>query len=247
MRLITISISHYVEKVKWALERSGLNYKEESYIPGLHAAVTLWHTKGKHRATPVLIDGDEVIPDSTAILHHLASRYGQSWLYAHADALALEERFDASIGPHTRRFIYRHLFDNDLSLPELFTQSVVSEWQTRSLPLIAPVLKAGMIADMAIYHADAERSRQVFEAEFESVGHILKDGRPFLCGDALTAADLAFAALAAPVILPAEYGARLPDLNTVKPGSSLPAIVDAYRKTAAGGFVLRLYRDYRKQ
>jgi glutathione S-transferase len=247
LRLITISISHYVEKVKWALEHAGLVYKEESYIPGLHAAVTLWHTKGRHRATPVLIDGGDVIPDSTAILQHLAARYGQTWLYAHADALPLEERFDANIGPHTRRFIYRQLFDNDLSLSEIFTQNVVPEWQTRALPLMAPALKAGMIAEMAINHAEAERSRKVFETEFDFVGKLLQDGRRFLCGDALTAADLTFAALAAPVVLPAEYGARLPDLNAVKAGSTLPAIVETYRKTPAGEYVLRLYREQRQQ
>jgi glutathione S-transferase len=246
MRLITISISHYVEKVKWALERAWLRYKEESHIPGLHAAVTLWHTGGRHRATPVLIDGAEVIADSTAILQHLAARYGQNWLYAHPESLALEERFDTSIGPHTRRFIYRHLFDNELSLAEIFSQDVVPSWQKRMLPLAAPMLKAGMIAEMAIYHDEAERSRLVFEAEFDYAGKLLQDGRPFLCGDTITAADLTFAALAAPVILPSPYGARLPDLNSVKPGSPLPAIIEGYRNTAAGRYVQRLYRENRR-
>lgn len=246
MRLITISISHYVEKVKWALERAKLPYAEESHIPGLHAAVTLWHTKGRHRATPVLIDNGEVIPDSTAILQHLASRYGQAWLYDHPEALALEERFDANIGPHTRRYIYRQLFDNDLSLAELFSQAVVPAWQKQLLPVAAPVLKAGMIAEMAIYHDEAERSRLVFEAEFDFVSRLLQDGRPFLCGDKLTAADLAFAALAAPVILPAEYGARLPELDTVKPNSKLHGIIEGYRKSPAGEYVQRLYRDCRR-
>ncbi|HNJ65509.1 MAG TPA: glutathione S-transferase N-terminal domain-containing protein, partial [Turneriella sp.] len=89
LRLITISISHYVEKVKWALELSGIDYKEESHIPGLHAAVTLWHTRGRHRSTPVLIDGNQVVPDSTAILRHLADKYDQRWLYPAPNALEL--------------------------------------------------------------------------------------------------------------------------------------------------------------
>ncbi|AFM12435.1 glutathione S-transferase family protein [Turneriella parva] len=246
MRLISISISHYVEKVKWALQLAGLPFTEESYIPGLHAAVTLWHTGGRHRATPVLIDDGEVIPDSTAILQHLAARYRQTWLYAHPEALVLEERFDASIGPHTRRFIYRHLFDNELSLAEIFSQDVVPAWQKRMLPLAAPMLKAGMIAEMAIYHDEAERSRLVFEAEFAYVDKLLQDGRPFLCGEKISAADITFAALAAPVILPSEYGARLPDLNSVKPGSTLPAVIEGYRNTTAGKYVQRLYRENRR-
>ena len=98
LRLITISISHYVEKVKWALELAGIGYKEESHIPGLHAVATLWHSRGRHRSTPVLIDGKQVVPDSTAILQHLAKQHNQQWLYPTGNTLDLEERFVRVIG-----------------------------------------------------------------------------------------------------------------------------------------------------
>ncbi len=245
MRLITISISHYVEKVKWALERAKLPYTEESHIPGLHAAVTLWYTRGRHRSTPVLIDGGEVVPDSTAILQHLASRYGHAWLYPNAEALQLEEQFDAHLGPHTRRFIYHHLFENDLSLSDLFTQDVVARWQVRALRLIGPALKAAMVNDMAINARAAENSRKIFETEFERVAELLQDGRQYLCGNAPSAADITFAALAAPVLLPAEYGAKLPDLKALRPDSTIHAIVDGYRNTVAGSFAMRLYAKHR--
>jgi glutathione S-transferase len=247
MRLITISISHYVEKVKWALEISGLVYKEESHIPGLHAAVTLWHTRGQHRATPVLIDDHEVIADSTAILQHLAGRYGQAWLYPTDDALRLEERFDSQIGPHTRRLIYHQLFDNNLALTDLFTQDVIPRWQVRALPIVGPVLKAAMISDMAINAQAAEKSRQNIEREFAHVADLIQDGRPYLCGESLSAADITFAALAAPILLPEQYGAKLPNLERALPESSIHRIVDGYRSTPAGKFALRLYADHRLQ
>lgn len=245
MKLITISISHYVEKVKWALKRSGLEFEEESHIPGIHVPVTLWHTKGTHRATPVLIDSGEVIADSTAILRHLATKYNQGWLYDQPQALELEERFDRNIGPHTRRFIYQHLFDNDMSVAELFDQDVALAWQKAILPFIAPLIKQVMIRDMAISPRAAETSRRVFEGEFDFVAGRLADGRKYLCGDALTAADITFAALTAPVILPDQYGARLPKLGDAKPGSSIRNLVEKYRATPAGQFVLRLYGEER--
>ena len=40
------------------------------------------------------------------------------------------------------------------------------------------------------------------------MAEMLADGRPFLLGDRFTAADLTFAALAAPVVLPPRYGVR---------------------------------------
>lgn len=245
MKLVTISISHYVEKVKWALHRAALSYTEESHIPGLHALITLWHTQGRHRATPVLIDGDQVIPDSTAIFAHLTTKYGQKWLYAPADALELEERFDRNIGPHTRRFIYQQLFDSGLSVADIFAQDVVPAWQKALLPLVAPVIKEGMIRDMAIHPLAAENSRITFEKEFEFVADRLRDGRPYLCGDQLSAADLAFAALSAPVILPKGYGARLPDPDDAGPEAK--AVIEKYRATPAGQFVLRLYREERQK
>lgn len=243
MKLITISISHYVEKVKWALKRSGLKFEEESHIPGLHVPVTLWHTRGTHRATPVLIDGGEVIADSTAILRHLATRYNQDWLYPSREVLPLEERFDRNIGPHTRRFIYQQLFDNNLSVAEIFNQEVAAPWQKAILPIVAPIMKQVMISDMAINPRAAETSRKVFEAEFEFVAARLSDGRRYLCGDTLTAADLAFAALAAPVVLPEKYGARLPNLEEAD--DKTRKIIESYRAEPAGQFVLRLYQEER--
>ncbi len=46
--------------------------------------------------------------------------------------------------------------------------------------------------------------------EFDHVAALLADGRPFLTGERFTTADLTFAALAAPVIVPPRYGVRLP-------------------------------------
>lgn len=245
LRLITISISHYVEKVKWALARAGIPYTEESHIPGLHALVTLWHTRGAHRATPVLIDGELVVPDSTAILRHLSTRYGQNWLYPDPEALVLEERFDQQIGPHTRRFIYHQLFENNLSLADLFAQGNVPAWQVALLKIAAPAIKAGMVRDMAIHPRAAENSRRVFENEFDFVAERLRDGRRYLCGDSLTAADITFAALAAPVLLPENYGAQLPRLEAATPGSAIKSLVEKYRSTSAGAYAMRLYQDDR--
>lgn len=245
LKLITISISHYVEKAKWALERSGIAYEEESHIPGMHAVVTLWHTRGSHRATPVLIDGSLVVPDSTAILQHLSTKFAQKWLYPSAQALELEERFDRNIGPHTRRFIYQQLFDNDLSIVDLFSQGNVPAWEIALLRVGAPAIKDGMIRDMAIHRRAAENSRLVFENEFAYVADLLSDGRRYLCGDALTAADITFAALSAPVLLPDNYGARLPRLEDAAPGAVVRELVEKYRSTSARAYAMRLYHDHR--
>ena len=35
-RLVTIPISHYCEKARWALERAGIGYREEPHVQGIH-------------------------------------------------------------------------------------------------------------------------------------------------------------------------------------------------------------------
>ena len=58
-----------------------------------------------------------------------------------------------------------------------------------------------------------------------------------------SAADLTFAALAAPVLLPRSYGSPLPSLDELPSG--LLAQVEELRSLPAGDFALRIYRDHR--
>ena len=46
--------------------------------------------------------------------------------------------------------------------------------------------------------------------ELDRVAGLLSDGRPYLCGERFTAADLTFAALSAPLVMPPGYGVPLP-------------------------------------
>jgi glutathione S-transferase len=39
-RLVTIPISHYCEKARWALDRAGVPYREEAHIQAVHRLAT---------------------------------------------------------------------------------------------------------------------------------------------------------------------------------------------------------------
>src|SRR6476661_8388767 len=64
--LVTIGVSHYCEKARWALDRAGWRYTESRHAPLLHYAAAL--AKGGQRMLPILALPHGRITDSTDIL-----------------------------------------------------------------------------------------------------------------------------------------------------------------------------------
>ena len=63
-----IPVSHYNEKVRWALAYKGIEHDRRAPVPGAHIGYALWLTRGKSVTFPVLsIDGRN-IGDSTATI-----------------------------------------------------------------------------------------------------------------------------------------------------------------------------------
>ena len=80
---------------------------------------------------------------------------------------------------------------------------------------------------------------------FERVSSLLKDGRKYLCNTpAMTAADITFAALAYPLILPEEKAPVFVSWSDNLP-EGFRAEVRRRRESLAGQFVLRLYKEER--
>jgi len=89
----------------------------------------------------------------------------------------------------------------------------------------------------------AERSLDRIRQVFREVDVRLHDGRRTLVGDRFSAADLTFASLAAPALFPSGCRAVLPSLSDVP--EAMRSEILRLRETAAGEFVLRLYREER--
>ena len=194
--LITIPLSHYCEKARWALDRVAFPYREEPHAPLFHRLATKRRDGG---TVPVMVAATSRFVDSTEILAHADVISGGGLLYPCDEVLrrevdVLEERFDTELGPHTRRWAH-------------------------------------------------ERSLERVRSVFRQVDQQLSDGRKFLTGDRFTAADLTFAALAAPVLLPVECRAVQPTLETV-PAAMREEIL-RFRNTDAGRFALRLFSQER--
>jgi glutathione S-transferase len=245
-RLITIPPSHYCEKARWALERAGIPYREEGHPPLLHRLATKLGRGG--RTTPVLVAGKKVLADSTDILQFIDVEHAEGWRpyptdsQLRVEAEELEEIFDTRLGPHTRRLAYFHLLqDNRLFLASVLAG--VGGVERTLFRALAPAVKKLMRIGMKIDAESAERSLEYVRKTFDTVGELLADGRSFLVGKKFGAADLTFASLAAPVLLPRKYGSPLPSLDEIP--TDLLAQIEEFRALPAGDFALRMYRDHR--
>lgn len=243
-RLITITFSHYCEKARWALDRRGVAFVEEGHLPILHSRAT---TRAGGRSTPLLIvdDGSSLV-DSTDILHHadIAGTRGERLFPDDDDdARALEERFDTVLGPHARRIGYFFLLDDAPALKQMMATASVPGLERQLAKATLPLMKLLLRRVLKISSAGAVRSRAYVDEIFSEVEHRLADGRRFLGGDRFTAADLTFASLAAPLVMPPAYERWLIPLSSM--GPAFRAEVEAWRKRRAGVFALTLFERER--
>jgi glutathione S-transferase len=249
-QLITIPFSHFCEKARWSLEHAGVAFVEEGHCPGAHRIAV--KQAGGRSSVPVLItDAGQVLADSSLIARfaddHAPS--GHKLLpaddAARTDVLALEDRFDLELGPHIRRFIYFHLLPQKQQTMRLF--EVRTPLRERlAARVLFPFLRRTMRRFMRIDEAGALESRDRMRRVFDEVGSRLADGRPYLMGDRFGLADLTFAALAAPLVLPAEHPIHGPypvDLPSV--ASDLASESQSLRDSPAGKFAARVYKDHR--
>ena len=242
--LITMPHSHYSEKARWALDRLAMSYREERHVPLLHRLATRRNGGG---SVPVFVHGSERFVDSTDILVHVDAACGGGLLYPREAALrseveVLEERFDEELGPHTRRWAYAQLLPEKGLLRPVMSSGV--PWlDAILLPAMMPLVSGLIRKHLRITPESAQRSIERVHKVFKDVGERMGDGRRYLVGDRFTAADLTFAALAAPVLFPDGCRAAYPALDAVP--AAMREEVLRLRATDAGRFALRLYSQER--
>jgi glutathione S-transferase len=242
-RLLTIPISHFCEKARWALERARVDYREEPHLQLVHRLYAMRTRTG--RKVPVLIAAEGALAESAAIVRWADRRLPASerlvWDEDEAEITALECDFDGVLGPEARRWMYASLLDTDV--PFRFGNETLPGWERRLLPLGRPVFK--LYASRVLDAAPAEAAAALAEVErsFDDVAVRIADGRPYLLGDRFSAADLAFAALSAAILMPQRYGVRLPQPPDLPAPTA--ATVLRMREHPAGRFAGRLVAEHR--
>jgi glutathione S-transferase len=245
--LITIPISHFCEKARWALDRAGVDYRERAHMQVLHWVAV--KRAGGGRTVPVLVSGDTVLSESADILTWADARAPEDKrLYpddpaAAAAIRALERDFDERLGPEARRWMYDNM-RGQRGLVKQYAPTGVPTWQRLALPVALSTVSRIIDRYFDIDAQTAARSLDAVRATFDEVAERLADGRPYLMGARFTAADLTFSALSAAVLMPPEYGVPLPQPDELPP--AMGAVARELREHPAGQHALRMFREERR-
>lgn len=246
MILITIPISHYCERARWALQICDLHYQEQQHIQCFAWPYAI--KAGGRKTVPVLvIPGGKPLTDSSEIVEfaHLNSR-SKSSLYPDDKNLIkkvkqLENRFAGELGVEARRLMYWHFFNmGKKMLP--FNGAQAPKWERATMSFAFPVLTPLLKNYLGVSNESAQKALQTVTKIFDDVAKKLERNGTFLVGNSFTAADLTFACMSAAVILPNQYGVTLPDLCDISEETA--TMVKKFRQHPAGQFALKMFSEH---
>ena len=242
--LIAIALSHYCEKVRWALDYLNIDYVEEDHTPLFHRQYT---SRYGGTTVPVLVVENKALTDSHDILKYLNEVSEDKKLYPENSRLCdriktLEKLFDEKLGVATRIWGYYYAIQKPLTIAIAWGINAPLTEKIKtiiSFPKIPQLLKQ-------IYNITPETkdvALKDIKEIFAIVNQELSSGQQYLVGDRLSAADITFAALASPILRPPNHPVYSNDLS--KMSDERLSVVRELRSTPAGELVMRMYREHR--
>jgi glutathione S-transferase len=205
IELYQLRWSHYVEKVRWALDYKQLDWRSIDIVAFNKRDMQRFDCA---QTVPLIHDtaSGVAISDSSPIIRYLDETYPQRALFP-ADPLEREAtwqwmlRLDSTLGLHARRLGYTQLImECPRLLSMLFMANVWGGLFTRPglRALAAPVL-GGMLALRFGFHRNRQdRIYERLEAQLLPIARQLARV-PFLVGERFTAGDLTLASLLRPL------------------------------------------------
>jgi glutathione S-transferase len=206
--------SSFCEKVRLILAAKDLPYAVVEVVPGL-GQVDLFRLSGQ-RQVPVLVDGGEVIADSTAIALHLEDRAPTPALLPadpalRARVLLLEDWADTALAAGARLALLQAAGSDPVLLGGLLPEATPAPLRS-----LLAALPGDLLTGLGQAMGRAERNQ--LQINLEQLAVLVSEG-PYLVGDALSLADLAVAAQLSLLSFPASAGAPLA-------GRGVPGLAD---------------------
>lgn len=208
MQLHQFRHSAFCEKARLVLAAKGLDYTVVEVTPGV-GQLELFRLSGQ-RQVPVLVDGSEVIADSTAIALHLEARHPVPALLPadpqqRAEVLLLEDWADTALASGARLALLQAT-----AADPVLRAGLLPEATPGPLRQLVSSLPGGVMAGLGdtLTGLVGLQERQQLQSNLEQLAALVA-ARGHLVGDTLTLADLAVVAQLSLLKFPASAGAPL--------------------------------------
>ena len=252
-RLWHFRVSHYNEKVRWALDHKHWPHLRQALIPGFHIPVARW-LSGQHQLPVLEIDG-RVLAGSNHILAEIERLRPDPPLYPahpeqHQRALAVQSYFDEKVAPDLRRLFWATYINRPADCARMATDGSSAGMRIvwRGLfPLMRPLFRRNMGMSAAMLNAAKERLNSYFD---RLEGEIGPSG--YLVGERFGVADLAASSVMTAIIRPPEFPYPLPDpwppelvelRNSVSGRTGFRWVLDMYARHRGRSWEVTSQRD----
>jgi len=238
--LYQFPISHFCEKIRWALDFKNIEYKTINLIPGLHINQT--RKMGVKSSVPILKHNDKFIQGSTEIIDYLDATFPENSLTPKdenlkKEALDWENYLDNEVGVPVRLCVYHILLDYPKIVKPFFAHK--GPWYGNLFLTFAySKLASKMRYFMRINSETAMESKHQLSKAIDRLDKHYQTNQ-YLVGEQFTRADLSAASLLAPLSMQSKYGLNWP---TDVP-KELSNLMDEFKKRTT--WINRFYESYR--
>lgn len=255
IELETIAASHFVEKVRWCMDRLGIEYTERQWV-GVLGVFSMGRSVPELKIRTGLVRSN--IGNSPEILRYLWGAYAADlgdkakFLEPTQARLELERKLDR-YGVDLQVWVYYHILnDRQLTLHAWGCNSPsIPAWQRYLVIALYPVLCFLLRKAFRITDARYTKSVQHIESILAEIEVYLADGRGSILGDeTINYVDMTFASFSALWLLPPQFGREKADGVRIDLQTT-PGAMQLDRKRwietypLASGFVTRLYESER--
>ncbi|WP_165971689.1 glutathione S-transferase C-terminal domain-containing protein [Meridianimarinicoccus aquatilis] len=250
-KLITLLPSADVDLARWMLAHWGIPFDERPHAPIFHILALRSYGAGRMDSPLLIHEGakfagvDRIAAgfDPLAPADRRLVPDANTDPALHGDVMTVQHDLRWNLGMGTVKWAYFHfLKDRALVWPSFTTG--VPIWERAFLFCGGfGLVKSRLIDALKLSQASANEALGAVQRGFDLVESRLADGRPHLCGDRLTLADLAFATSGGPMVLANGYGGHLPRLESCPP--DVQAVITDLRARPAGRYIQQLYDTYR--
>lgn len=242
--LLHFRVSHYNEKVRWALDYKKWPHTRQALVPGFHIPIARWRS-GQNQL-PILIVGGQPIVGSSQILAEIERLRPEPPLYPldstqRKRALNIESFFDQKVAPDLRRLFWATYMDHPDDCARMatdgFSTTTRKIWHA-TYPLMRPLLRRNMGMSVNELRAARKKIRPYFDRLEREIG-----SSGYLVGKQFSIADLTAAAVMTAIIRPPNFPYPLPEPWP-------PALIELRESLAehrAFRWVLHIYAKHRSK